>query len=537
MTLIWTRVTRALILGCLASLTVACLSVATLSVARAQSPSIHRANPDFFVKRDCNSTNCHGNTVGTSFLWNQSGEIWFQHDPHANAYARLLNADSQRIVQALWDHGKSFPETTQDPAYLEFLETRCVSCHASELAPKTQRIQGVDCQACHGSAIHWDDSHFSSSWKALGPERFKNPSAIGRVNTESTWQLAQVCGSCHIGQLGRTEEVQFNDQSSTPLGQQEVSHQLMAAGHPPTYFELTNFLTRYPKHWWDSNNVAAPMAKPNVGPTITTNPVAESLDTWRIGKLVNAKQRLELLMNRLGKPEWPELTEHRCTSCHHPIDATRKTIAPASQPFAEWDGWYLEHIDLALALTQFPNTHSTSTDSTSADSTSADGPCGPMGESPIPFSHPSVQSWVSHSKTLKQLLLNPLANHPTGPTDEIRTHIDAMLKLLEPILECQYPIVITGQIPPIREAWKARILPSLAHGPSWESAVQWRLANQALFEVEIPGQIVLPSEPQKWDFPMTMWTRTQQMPYHASRYFDPDDFQKQLLEIIHSHKR
>ena len=237
-------------------------------------------------------------------------------------------------------------------------------------------------------------------------------------------------------------------------------------------------------------------------------------------------------MNRLGKPEWPELTEHRCTSCHHPIDATRKTIAPASQPFAEWDGWYLEHIDLALALTQFPNTHSTSTDSTSADA-----PCGPMGESPIPFSHPRVQSWVSHSKSLKQLLLNPLANHPTGPTDEIRTHIDAMLKLLEPILECQYPIVITGQIPPIREAWKARILPSLTHGPSWESAVQWRIANQALFEVEIPGQIVLPSEPRDWDFPTTMWTRTQQMPYQASRFFDPDDFQKQILEIIHSHKR
>jgi hypothetical protein len=316
------------------------------------------------------------------------------------------------------------------------------------------------------------------------------------------------------------------------MGQQEVSHQLMAAGHPPTYFELSNFLTRYPKHWWDSKNVAAPTAKPDVGPNITSNPVAESLDTWRIGKLVNAKQRLELLKNRLGKPEWPELTEHRCTSCHHPIDENRKTIAPASQPFAEWDGWYLEHIDLALALTQFPNTHSTSTDSTRADA-----PCGPMGESPIPFSHPSVQSWVSHYKPLKQLLLNPLANHPTGQTDEIRKRIDAMLELLEPILECQYPIVMPGQIPPIRDAWKSRISPSLTHGPSWESAVQWKLANQALGEVEIPGQITLPFEPQKWDFPTTMWTRTQQMPYQASRFFNPEDFKKQLLDTIDSLKR
>jgi hypothetical protein len=135
------------------------------------------------------------------------------------------------------------------------------------------------------------------------------------------------------------------------------------------------------------------------------------------------------------------------------------------------------------------------------------------------------------------LLLNPLANHPTGQTDEIRTHIDAMLELLEPILQCQYPIVMPGQIPPIREAWNARTLPSLTHGPSWESAVQWRIANRALGEIEIPGQIVLPSEPYDWDFPTMMWTRTQQMPYRASRYFDPDEFQKQLLEIIQSHKR
>jgi hypothetical protein len=160
-----------------------------------------------------------------------------------------------------------------------------------------------------------------------------------------------------------------------------------------------------------------------------------------------------------------------------------------------------------------------------------------MGESPIPFSHPSVQSWVSNYKTLKQLLLNPNANHPTGQTDEIRKRIDAMLELLEPILECQYPIVMPGQIPPIRDAWESRILPSLTHGPSWESAVQWRLANQTLCEVEIPGQIVLPFKPQKWDFPTTMWTRTQQMPYQASRFFDPEDFKKQLLDLIDSLKR
>ncbi|MCY3005465.1 MAG: multiheme c-type cytochrome [Planctomycetota bacterium] len=515
---IWTRAILSLIFG-----SVSPLSVAPLSVAWAQSHSIHRANPDFFVKRDCNSSNCHGNTVDDALLWNQSGEIWFQHDPHANAYARLLNADSLRIVQALWDQGKSFPETTEDPAYLEFLETRCVACHASELAPKTQRIQGVDCQACHGSAIHWDDSHFSSSWKALGARRFyDHHSAEGRVNTESAWQLAQVCGSCHIGQLGRTDEVQFNNQSSMPLGQQEVSHQLMAAGHPPTYFELSNFLTRYPKHWWDSNNVAAPTAKPDVGPTITINPVAESLDTWRIGKLVNAKQRLELLKNRLGKPEWPELTEHRCTSCHHPIDATRKTIAPASQPYAEWDGWYLEHIDLALAITQFP---------------SAFLPCGPMAITPIPFLHPSVQSWALHHSTLKQLLLNPVANHPTGQTAEIRTHIDALLEILEPIIHCQYPIVTPDQIPTIQKAWNAKLSLSVAQGHSWESAVQWTLAYQALGEKEIPGRISLRPKTQDWDFPTTMWTRTQQMPYQASRFFDPEDFQKQLLDIIDSLKR
>lgn len=512
MTLSWNAVFFALVLACLCS----------SSIALAQSDPTYQANRDFFVKRDCNSSNCHGNTVDNALLWNKSGEIWFQQDPHANAYAVLLNADSQQIVKALWDPAKAFPEKTQDPAYHEFLEARCASCHASELAPKTQRIQGVDCQACHGSAIHWDASHFSTSWKALGKARFKDPSAHGRVNTESVWQVAQVCGSCHIGHLGRTGQVRFNDQSSIPLGQQEVSHQLMAAGHPPTYFELSNFLRRYPKHWWDEANVAAANAKPNVQATSAKNFTAQSLDTWRIGKLVNAKQRLELLKNRLDQPEWPEFTEHRCTSCHHPIDSYTKKIAPASQAFAEWDGWYLEQIDLALAITQFPQTPIRL------------DPSEPQAD---PFDHTSVQSWVNHHSSLKKLLLDPTANHPTGQSTEIGIQVEAMLKLLEPILLYEYPIVETANIPAIQVAWKAKLSALFAQDHSWESAVQWKLAAQALSEVESPSRVVLPSKSDDWDLPLDMWTRTQQMPYQASRFFDPEDFQKQLLDIIDSLKR
>ena len=89
---------------------------------------------DFFVRQDCNSSNCHGAALDVggvggrgelgygSEIWKQAGEIWFQRDPHSSAYVGLLSQESYRIVRALWPSGDSeVPASPKDPRYEAFL--------------------------------------------------------------------------------------------------------------------------------------------------------------------------------------------------------------------------------------------------------------------------------------------------------------------------------------------------------------------------------------------------------------------------------
>ncbi|MFN4905820.1 MAG: multiheme c-type cytochrome, partial [Planctomycetota bacterium] len=234
-----------MILGTHRSIAVACMILADgfLSVGLAQSTNVPPINKsDFFVQSGCDGASCHKSAVIATPIWSNAVHIWSDHDPHARAYRSLLTKDSLAIVQKLWNGTENPPSRTCDPNYLSFLEKNCASCHASELAPVSQRQQGVDCQSCHGSATVWDPSHYSSDWRVLGVNRFKDPSDPGRLNMESAWVAARVCGSCHIGELGRVGQVEFDDRTKAAIGQREVSHKLMAAGHPPTYFELSHFL-------------------------------------------------------------------------------------------------------------------------------------------------------------------------------------------------------------------------------------------------------------------------------------------------------
>jgi hypothetical protein len=185
---------------------------------------------------------------------------------------------------------------------------------------------GIDCQVCHGPAAAWGDAHYAGATLELGPKRFEN---TPRVNLESLRVRAQVCSSCHVGQLNRGGE----------LRDREVDHRLMAAGHPAMYFDFENYLERYPKHW----DVKAEDARLGEFP---------AHKRWRTGKWVTARVRLELLHDRAqrraiqGKRanpppfDWPEFTEWSCTSCHHELlpDSWRKAGPKIGR--ATWDDWY-----------------------------------------------------------------------------------------------------------------------------------------------------------------------------------------------------
>ncbi|MEQ1827405.1 MAG: multiheme c-type cytochrome [Pirellula sp.] len=276
----------------------------------------------------CMTTACHGsNSASDAPLWQRSGKIWFDLDPHARAYTSLLSDESRQIVERLTNESVSVASRR----YRDILEEKCVSCHASENAPVSQRLLGADCQVCHGAAEAWGDEHYSKEWKSLGNQRF-DPK--GKWNVESFASRASVCASCHVGELNRTGR------------DRQVDHRLMAAGHPPMHFDFELFSLRYPKHW-DS----------------TKDPVERqgesSFRRWRIGKLESTISRLKLLSERAHRAEqkrqagslqdWPELTEYSCFRCHHPLQQPSWRQVRGADSSMQWDPWCTALLELAVS--------------------------------------------------------------------------------------------------------------------------------------------------------------------------------------------
>ena len=278
----------------------------------------------------CMTTSCHGSNVQAAEKWQRAGKIWFDQDPHAQAYTVLLNETSAKIVSRLINEEL----TPSSQRYLDILETKCVSCHASESAPRSQRVLGADCQVCHGSADAWGSEHYSSEWKARGRSRFDDRE---KLDVESLVSRAEVCSSCHVGELNRKGSNQ-DDRFD-----REVDHRLMAAGHPPMYFDFESYSRRYPVHWDTKDEEVGKGA--SIG-----------FERWRIGKITSAITRLKLLAARAERAtgqstsphDWPELTEYNCTSCHHALVQPSWRQTRGANAIADWDDWSVSQLDSAI---------------------------------------------------------------------------------------------------------------------------------------------------------------------------------------------
>jgi len=273
----------------------------------------------------CMTTACHGSNVPDTEIGQRAGKIWFDRDPHAQAYTNLLTNASARIVSRLVN--VELKPSSQE--YRDILKAKCVSCHASENAPDTQIAIGADCQVCHGSADAWGSQHYSSEWRALGKSRFDDTKMF---NVESLAGRAQVCSSCHIGELNR----------GGPLDR-EVDHRLMAAGHPPMHFDFESFSRRYPVHWDTKDE-----------PVGTGSSIG--FERWRVGKITSAITKLKLLVARAEratsqsevKHDWPELTEYSCSSCHHALVQPSWRQSGGVKSIADWDDWNVSQLDSAI---------------------------------------------------------------------------------------------------------------------------------------------------------------------------------------------
>jgi hypothetical protein len=191
----------------------ALFALANVASARANSNPAHDR---FLGMNSCSSSSCHG---GAGENKNQC-VIWSKRDFHSRAFATLTTARSERLAEVL-----KIKSAVSDAT--------CTSCHAPfqtvpefEQAEKLDITVGVSCESCHGPAENWLRSHTRPDF-----------THADRVNTgmrdlKNLYVRANTCVACH----------------------QNVSSNLLAAGHPELIFELDGQAVSEPKHWRESTN-------------------------------------------------------------------------------------------------------------------------------------------------------------------------------------------------------------------------------------------------------------------------------------------
>jgi len=236
----------------------------------------------------CSASACHGGpAAGVSSVGASRGSeypLWIESDPHARSW-RTLNSD--RSVEILERLQILIDGKIANPAAYK----NCLACHNTSTELTSDGIlpaipEGVGCEACHGPAEAWRDSHYQ------GPGSVQIAiDQLGLVNTASEPVRAKACSLCHVGGPDR-----------------DMNHDIIAAGHPALYFDYATYLKAYPKHWREEPR----------------NPPALALERWLIGQVTKADSELELIETRIASTHphstWPEFSNQQCTSCHQPLE-------------------------------------------------------------------------------------------------------------------------------------------------------------------------------------------------------------------------
>ena len=232
----------------------------------------------------CASSVCHGKLQRQpdSNVWLNEYRIWTGAGKHSQAYRLLENEASRRIADNL---GLASATTAKV----------CLDCHADNVppekrGPRFQISDGVGCEACHGGAEEWIESH-----AAMGATHSMNLGA-GMYPTETPTTRAQLCLSCHMG-----NEEKF------------AGHDIMGAGHPRLSFELEAFQTNQPAHFDVDDDYRD--RKGDIS----------GFQLWLAGQVEAATRFADIVRTRInvnGAP-YPELALYDCHACHHLMDDRR----------------------------------------------------------------------------------------------------------------------------------------------------------------------------------------------------------------------
>lgn len=244
----------------------------------------------------CAGSTCHAATqpLGRHGLRQDEYFTWQQRDPHARAYAVLLNERSRRIGRVLGLRPQEAPE--------------CLVCHTDhpEPAQRGERFllgDGIGCERCHGGSERWLAEHTRPGLS------LDDKQAMGMYPTWQPRERAALCLACHQGDA-----------------QHPISHAMMVAGHPPLLFELDTFGALAAPH----HDLDADYQQRKGDP--------DSARVWVVGQAVAA----EKLLAALAQPElvqglFPDLMQFDCQACHHRMSepywrAGRAGAVPAGTP-------------------------------------------------------------------------------------------------------------------------------------------------------------------------------------------------------------
>ncbi|MBY0526758.1 MAG: cytochrome c family protein [Gemmataceae bacterium] len=263
--------------------------------------------PSFRGTGSCASAACHG---GTDAIGAKRCEYttWMTKDKHVRAYEVLLTERS-KIIERNYRPDSKDPRPEKDML--------CLRCHAMnpEGALAGQYIayaDGIGCERCHGPAEQWLAVHYRQGWSSKSD---KDKEAIGFRPLKDLGVRAKLCIECHVG-----------------VGNTQVDHDLIAAGHPRLNFEFAAYQAVMPPHW-------------SVREERERYPDFHAR-SWALGQVASAQAALELLAFRAdagNKAPWPEFSEYDCFACHHDLKADSGRVkrgygvrVPGTIPWADW---------------------------------------------------------------------------------------------------------------------------------------------------------------------------------------------------------
>lgn len=252
----------------------------------------------FMGVASCSGSTCHGRAEGNGAVVRQD-EIAAWQEPssatgaHSRALAVLSGARGRAIAGTL---GLGNPASA--PA--------CLGCHATVTGGSGQGARflttdGVSCESCHGAAGRWLAVHYTR-----GASHASNVAA-GMTPLERPQVRANVCLDCHWG---------------SAMGNQFVTHEMMAAGHPRLSFELDLFSALQQHHAEDADYVR------RKGRT-------DSVRQWAVGQAEAVRRQTDLF----ARPDYgsrglfPELTFFDCHGCHRQIaDGPQRRLTFETNP-------------------------------------------------------------------------------------------------------------------------------------------------------------------------------------------------------------